>query len=52
MSVLDKVKFDDNGFSVMGPGAVYLSNGKKTHAITVTRPGHITVCAWNGQRWH
>ena len=45
------LKFDQHGFSVMGPGAVYLSEGEQTLAITGTRPGHFTMCAWNGERW-
>ncbi len=45
------IKFDHNGFSVMGPGAVYLSNGQDSLAITATRTGHFTMCEWNGERW-
>lgn len=45
------IKFDQHGFSVMGPGAVYLSEGEQTLAITGTRPGHFTMCEWNGERW-
>jgi prepilin-type N-terminal cleavage/methylation domain-containing protein len=45
------LKFDQHGFSVMGSGAVYLSEGEQTLAITATRPGHFTMCDWNGERW-
>lgn len=45
------IKFDQHGFSVMGPGAVYLYEGEQTLAITGTRPGHFTMCEWRGQRW-
>lgn len=45
------LKFDRNGFSVMGPGAIYLSEGEQSMALTATRPGHFTVCAWDGERW-
>ncbi len=45
------IKFDQHGFSVMGPGAVYLSEGEQSLAITGTRPGHFTMCEWNGERW-
>jgi len=45
------IKFDYNGFSSMGPGAIYLTQGEQSLAITGTRPGHFTLCAWDGQRW-
>lgn len=45
------IKFDQNGFSNMGPGAIYLSDGQQSLAITLTRPGHFTMCEWNGDRW-
>lgn len=45
------IKFDQNGFSVTGPGALYLNDGEQTLAITGTRPGHFTMCQWNGERW-
>ncbi len=45
------IKFDQHGFSVMGPGAVYLSEGEQSLAITGTRPGHFTMCEWGGERW-
>ena len=45
------IKFDRHGFSVMGPGAVYLSNGEQSLALTGTRPGLFTLCQWNGERW-
>lgn len=46
------IKFDQHGFSVMGPGAIYLQEQEQSLAITGTRPGHFTMCAWNGERWH
>ena len=45
------IKFDNNGFSMMGPGAVYLTMGKQSLAVTGTRPGHFTLCEWDGERW-
>lgn len=45
------VKFDQQGFSSMGPGAVYLVDGAQTFALTATRPGHFTVCRWDGREW-
>ena len=45
------IKFDQHGFSVMGPGAVYLGEGEQSLAITGTRPGHFTMCVWDGDRW-
>lgn len=45
------IKFDQHGFSVMGPGALYLSLQEQSLAITATRPGHFTICEWNGERW-
>ncbi len=45
------IKFDQHGFSVMGPGAIYVHQGEQTLAITGTRPGHFTMCAWDGGRW-
>ncbi len=45
------LKFDQHGFSVIGPGAIYLHEGEQSLAITGTRPGHFTICAWNGVRW-
>ena len=45
------IKFDRHGFSTMGPGAIYLSNGVQSLAITVTRPGLFTLCQWQGERW-
>lgn len=46
------IKFDQNGFSVMGPGTIYLSDGDRSLAISGTRPGHFTLCEWDGERWH
>lgn len=45
------IKFDQHGFSAMGPGAVYLSEGQQTLAISGTRAGHFTMCEWGGERW-
>jgi prepilin-type N-terminal cleavage/methylation domain-containing protein len=45
------IKFDNNGFSMMGPGAVYLTLGEQSLAVTGTRPGHFTLCEWDGERW-
>jgi prepilin-type N-terminal cleavage/methylation domain-containing protein len=45
------IKFDQHGFSVMGPGAIYMSDGEQTLALTGTRPGHFTMCEWGGERW-
>lgn len=46
------IKFDQNGFSTMGPGTVYLTDGEGSLAISGTRPGHFTLCEWNGEQWH
>lgn len=45
------LKFDQQGFSSMGPGAVYLVDGEQSFALTATRPGHFTMCRWDGQQW-
>jgi prepilin-type N-terminal cleavage/methylation domain-containing protein len=45
------IKFDSNGFSVTGPGAIYLREEEQSLALTATRPGHFTVCGWDGERW-
>jgi prepilin-type N-terminal cleavage/methylation domain-containing protein len=45
------IKFDQQGFSSAGPGAVYLRDGEQSFAISGTRAGHFTVCQWNGQQW-
>ncbi|NIQ11540.1 MAG: prepilin-type N-terminal cleavage/methylation domain-containing protein [Gammaproteobacteria bacterium] len=45
------IKFDHNGFSVMGPGAIYLSDERHSLAITATRTGHFTMCEWTGEKW-
>ncbi|MDT8441678.1 MAG: type II secretion system protein [Desulfuromonadales bacterium] len=45
------VKFDSQGFSVTGPGAVYLSDGRRSLALSLTRPGLFTLCRWDGTRW-
>lgn len=46
------IKFDAQGFSEIGPGGIYLHDGDQSLAITGTRPGHFTVCRWNGHAWH
>lgn len=45
------LKFDQQGFSSMGPGAVYLADGAQSFALTATRPGHLTMCRWSGSEW-
>jgi prepilin-type N-terminal cleavage/methylation domain-containing protein len=45
------IKFDHHGFSVIGPGAIYLQDNEHSLAITGTRPGHFTICEWDGERW-
>lgn len=45
------LKFDQQGFSAMGPGAVYLVDGEQSFALTATRPGHFTLCRWDGAQW-
>lgn len=45
------LKFDQLGFSSMGPGAVYLVDGEQSFALTATRPGHFTMCRWDGNEW-
>ena len=45
------IKFDQHGFSAIGPGAIYLSDGEQSLAITATRPGLFTLCQWHGGRW-
>jgi len=45
------LKFDQQGFSSMGPGAVYLADGAQSFALTATRPGHFTLCRWDGTQW-
>jgi len=45
------LKFDQQGFSTMGPGGVYLVDGAQSYALTATRPGHLTLCRWDGRQW-
>lgn len=45
------IKFDRQGFSSMGPGAIYLRDGEQSFAISGTRAGHFTVCQWTGGAW-
>lgn len=45
------IKFDSLGSSVIGPGAVYLNNASQSFALSLTRPGVLTICRWNGSKW-
>jgi prepilin-type N-terminal cleavage/methylation domain-containing protein len=45
------IKFDSQGTSEIGPGAIYLNNGDQSYALSVTRPGLFTLCKWKGTRW-
>jgi prepilin-type N-terminal cleavage/methylation domain-containing protein len=45
------LKFDQQGFSSIGPGAVYLVDGGQSFALTATRPGLFTLCRWDGRQW-
>ncbi len=45
------IRFDRHGFSVMGPGAIYLRGERSSLAISGTRAGHFTLCRWDGRRW-
>jgi prepilin-type N-terminal cleavage/methylation domain-containing protein len=45
------LKFDQQGFSSIGPGAVYLVDGEQSFALTATRPGHFAMCRWDGRAW-
>lgn len=45
------IRFDGGGFSVMGPGAIYLRHEQRGMAISGTRAGHFTLCRWNGSLW-
>lgn len=45
------LRFDQHGFSVMGPGTIYLRGEQRSLAISATRVGHFTLCRWNGSRW-
>lgn len=46
------LRFDRNGFSVMGPGTIYLRGPRRSMAISGTRAGHFTLCRWDGTRWN
>lgn len=46
------LKFDQQGFSSMGPGAIYLVDGEQSFALTATRPGHFAMCRWDGKTWY
>lgn len=45
------IKFDGQGSSVIGPGAIYLGNGGHSYALSVTRAGLFSLCKWRGDRW-
>lgn len=45
------IKFDQNGFSSIGPGTLYLQDSDQSLALSATRPGYFTLCEWNGQLW-
>lgn len=45
------VKFDSHGFSVMGPGSIYLNRAESSYALSMTRTGLPTLCKWRGGRW-
>ncbi len=45
------IKFDSQGTSVIGPGAIYLSNADQSYALSVTRAGLFTLCKWQDGRW-
>lgn len=45
------LKFDQQGYSSIGPGGIYLTAGEGSLALTATRPGHFSMCRWDGSRW-
>ena len=45
------IKFDSQGTSVIGPGAIYLANADQSYALSVTRAGLFRLCKWKGNRW-
>jgi hypothetical protein len=45
------IKFDQQGFSSIGPGTIYLRDAEQAFAVSGTRPGHFTVCQWDGTQW-
>lgn len=45
------LKFDQQGYSSIGPGGIYLTAGAESLALTATRPGHFTMCRWEESRW-
>ena len=45
------IKFDSQGTSVIGPGAIYLANADQSYALSVTRAGLFRLCKWQGRRW-
>jgi len=45
------IKLDSQGSSVIGPGAIYLSNNEQSYALSITRAGLFTLCKWNGETW-
>lgn len=45
------IRLNKSGFSETGPGGIYLSKGGVSYALTMTRPGNITMCRWDGGHW-
>lgn len=46
------IKFDSQGASVIGPGTIYLANSaEQSYALSMTRPGLLTLCKWKDSRW-
>ncbi len=45
------VRFNKFGFSETGPGGIYLTRGDVSYALTMTRPGNIAMCHWDGSHW-
>ncbi len=45
------IRINKFGFSETGPGGIYLTRGDVSYAITMTRPGNIAMCRWDGGHW-
>ncbi|WP_020674720.1 pilus assembly FimT family protein [Geopsychrobacter electrodiphilus] len=45
------LRFNKFGFSETGPGGIYLTKGEVSYALSMTRPGNITMCRWDGAHW-
>lgn len=45
------IKFDSQGASVIGPGTIYLAKAGQSYALSMTRPGLLTLCRWQGRLW-